>query len=150
MSAPERALENSEKSDAATGEAVAPHKKNCCGAEKRARRNREKALTGPKSLASPRLSRQRLRKERRARWQKRPAELHRYPLSMHETIKESRAQKTGFYATVAYLLARAITLGDYPEQAVTPEQLALLRGVVDNKPAGIREGFLPRFTEQRH
>ena len=146
-SAPRRAPQGPEGTDAQIGEASATRKRNRCGAEKRrARRGREKALEGqaPGPSSTPEVAPKGGEKGHSGK-RCRPGSSD-TPPSVQKVIKRPRAQENGTYVAAADPLARAIVPEGYPEQAVTSEQLNLLRGAVVGELAGIREGPLPRFT----
>ena len=144
-SAPERALQGG--NGAAVGEAAVPRKRNRCGAEKRrAKRDRELASAGSDPSPSGALGGTPKGADKGPTGKRGRTGSGDTPPSVQRVVKRPRAQVTGPYVSAADPLARAIVLEGYPEQAVTPEQLTLLRGAVVAEMAGIREGPLPRFT----
>ncbi|KMQ88925.1 lian-aa1 retrotransposon protein [Lasius niger] len=140
-------LRGPEGTDAPVGEALETRKRNRCGAEKRrARREREKALAGqtPCPSTTPESAPKEGEKGHAGK-RSRPGSVD-TPPSAQRVNKKPRAQDAGPYVAAADPLARAIVLEGYPEKALTPEQLTLIRGAVVNELAGIREDPLPRFT----
>ena len=130
----------------ADGEKADPQKRNRSGAEKRrARKARMRASTGPNpgpgahSLVSPGEGYQ------GTAGNKRRMGSNDTPPSTERATKRPRAHESGTYAGVADPLTRVIVAEGYPDEVLSAERLALLRGAVSKEIDGVQEGPVPRF-----